>query len=174
VRLTPFLVAFGIAFIVCLALFRLPDSFLAQLERNSPLSTAQAGWAFRLLALAATGQAFYGGFVILQIDRVRKAMKEDEKTAAMSPDEILRTLARTAAGMILLTLVYGIAYLFITGERGGLWLFVVVAVLQGAWYYRQVGQIAKWFSLQVPEPEGPRRESAWEGEPSDYSPPLGR
>ena len=174
-RLVPFLVATAILFVLCLAMYRLPGSYVSQLERNRPLTTAQAGWAYRLLALAAIAQTVYGGFWIFQVEKVRKARKEDEKTAAMSPAEILRSLARVAAGMTLLTLVYGLAAFYVTGERGGFWLFPLVAVAQGAWYFRQVGQIGKWLQLQpAVEPDRPRRDAAWHREPPDYSPPLGR
>lgn len=174
-RLVPFIVAAIVLFIVCLALFRLPDAFAAKIERNSPFTSSQSGWAYRLLALAAIAQALYIGFVILQVDRVRKAQKEDPQVAAMTSDEQVRTLSRNAAGMSLLTLVYGLAAFYVSGERGGFWLFVFLAVAQLAWYYRQVGQVERWLELQpAPDPNKPRRESAWQREPPDYSPPLGR
>jgi hypothetical protein len=173
-RLVPFLVALAVLGIICLAMARLPEAYASRLARNSPFTTSQSGWAYRLLALAAIGQAAYGGFVLLQIDRVRKARNEDERLAAASPAEIVKSLARTAAGMSILTLVYGIASFYLRGERGGFWLFPLISLLQLAWYLRQVGQIARWLEVQ-PVAE-PRRHTAapWRREPPDYSPPLGR
>lgn len=172
-RLVPFLIAATVLFMICLAMARLPDAYASQLERNSPFTSSQAGWAYRLLALAALAQAAYGGFSLFQVERVRKARAEDEKTASMSSGELVRSLARTAAGMSLLTIVYGIASFYVSGQRGGFWLFALIAVAQGAWYVRQVGQIARWLELQPAAP--PRNKtSAWKGEPPDYSPPLGR
>jgi hypothetical protein len=77
--------------------------------------------------------------------------------------------------MILLTLVYGVASFYVTGQRGGFWLFVVVGAAQTAWYYRQVGQVARWV-VQQPEADlaTERRPPSWQPEPPDYSPPLGR
>jgi hypothetical protein len=77
--------------------------------------------------------------------------------------------------MVVLTLVYGVATFYVTGQRGGFWLFAVLAVLQAAWYYRQVGQVAKWLVLQPDTSLTERsRASTWKREPSDYTPPLGR
>ena len=173
-RLVPFLVALVVLFIVCLAMVRLPEAYASRLQRNSPFTAAEAGWAYRLLALAAIGQAFYGGFVLLQIEKVRKARLEDEKTRAMTTPQLVRSLARTGAGMSLLTLIYGIASFYVRGQRGGFWLFALISLVQIAWYLRQVNQIAKWLELQ-PAIEPPRPEGAtWSREPPDYSPPLGR
>jgi hypothetical protein len=174
-RLPAFLVSAVVIFIVTLAMFRLPDSYVSQVERDTPLSTSQAGWAYRLLAFAAIAQAIYGGFVILQVERVRKARSADPRSAAMTGEETVRTLARTGAGMVVLTLVYGVASFYVSGQRGGFWLFVVLAVAQGAWNYRQVGQVAKWV-MQQPEVDTKRqqRPPSWQPEPPDYSPPLGR
>ena len=174
-RLVPFAVVGAVLFILCLAMFRLPDSYASQLERGRALSSAQAGWAYRLMAIAAIGQALYGGFAIFQIERVRKARSEDPKTASASPGELVRSLARTAAGMIILTLVYGVASFYVTGQRGGFWLFALVALAQGAWYFRQVGQVSTWLELQSPvAAESSRKGTPWHREPPDYSPPLGR
>jgi hypothetical protein len=173
-RLVPFLVALAFLALVCIAMARLPDSYTARLERNSSFTSSQAGWAYRLLALAAIAQAAYGGFVLFQIDRVRKARLEDEKTSAMPVPQLVRSLARTAAGMTLLTLVYGIVSFYVRGQRGGFWLFALLAFVQLAWYLRQVRQIARWLDLQLAiDPERPK-QPAWTKEPPDYSPPLGR
>lgn len=173
-RLVPFLVALAVLAIACLTMARLPESYPSRLERNSPFTASEAGWAYRLLAFAAIAQAAYGGFVLLQIEKVKKARLEDEKTASLTVPELMRSLARTAAGMCVLTLVYGIASFYVRGQRGGFWLFALVAFVQLAWYLRQVGQIAKWLEVQQPiDLESPKR-AAWSKEPPDYSPPLGR
>ena len=173
-RLLPFLVSLFVLFIVCLAMARLPEAYASRLQRNSPFTAAQGDWAYRLLALAALAQAFYGGFVLLQIDKVRKTRLEDEKTAAMTAPELIKSLARVAAGMSVLTLVYGIASFYVRGQRGGFWLFPLIAIIQLAWYWRQVGQIAKWLELQPPIEISKAQGAVWTKEPPDYSPPLGR
>lgn len=163
----------AILVVVCIGVLRLPDSFVAQVERSRPLSSSQAGWAYRLIAAAAIAQAAYGGFFLLRPETIRKARDKDRKIAAMPRERILSLVARNAALMVVLTLVYGIAALAITGERGGFWLFPLIAVAQGAWYYRQAGEIGRWLSFRtVTETPGPRGE--WRREPADYCPPLAR
>jgi hypothetical protein len=169
----PFAVGFFVVAIVAIAMFQLPESFVNQLQRNRPLSETQVGWAFRLLALAAVAQAAYGGFVLLSPDRIGKARAEDESLGAMSRSEMVASVARSAATIVTLTLLYGIAAFGVSGERGGFWLFVLITVAQGAWYYRQVGQIAKWLVHQ-PEMLIAKKTGAWTKEPPDYSPPLAR
>jgi hypothetical protein len=172
-RRAPFWVTAAILLVVCIGVLRLPESFVAQVERNRPLSSSQAGWAYRLIAVVAIAQAAYGGFFLLRPEAIRKARDKDQKVAAMLRDRVVSLVARNAAFMVALTLVYGIAALGLTGERGGFWLFVVVAVAQGAWYYRQVGEIGRWLSFQpATESRGPRGE--WRREPADYCPPLAR
>jgi fatty acid desaturase len=51
---------------------------------------------------------------------------------------LIVSVAWTTAGIASLTLVYGVAAFALTGLRGGFWLFVVVELLQGAWYFRHV------------------------------------
>lgn len=173
-RLRPFAVVAVIALVVCIAVARLPDSLVSLLERKTPFSSAQVGWAYRLLAFAAVAQAFYGGFVLLRPDRVEAARRKDPKVAALPRVRLVGVVARTAASMVLFTFVYGIAAFAVGGQRGGFWLFPVLAVAQGAWYYRQVGQIAKWLGFQ-PEPARPEAgRGAWRREPPDYCPPLAR
>ena len=173
-RLVPFLVAAIILFIVCLALFRLPEAFVSRIGRNTPFTASQTGWAYRLLVFAALAQAIYGGFWVLQVDKVRKARAEDEKTAALSQDDLMQVISRNAAIMALLSLVYGLAAFYVGGERGGFWLFAFLTVAQGAWYFRQVGQIGKWLYQQPAVEATAKPSTAWEREPPDYSPPLGR
>ena len=174
-RLRPFAIVALAIVVVCIAVLRLPDTFLALLERNSPFTTsAQIGWAYRLLAFAALGQALYGGFVLLRPERVDQARKQDPKLAARPRSQLVGTVARNAAWMTFFTMLYGLAAFGVSGQRGGFWLFPVLAVAQGAWYYRQVGQIGSWMGFQ-PEAgsDGPAR-GVWEREPPDYCPPLVR
>jgi hypothetical protein len=170
---TPFIALGAVMLIVFVAIARLPELFVAQLERSSPLSQAQTGWAFRLLAVAAIAQAAYGGFSVLQIDKVRESWKADPKMADMTRAEVAALVARNAAIMVGLTLVYGLALFFLTGERGSFWLFALLALLQTAWYYRQTRQITEYLAVQ-PEDETTKSNGRWEREPDDYCPPLAR
>ena len=147
-RVPPYvaLIAFGI--VVCAIVIQIPDSFLTQLERNRPLTDAQAGWAYRLIAFFAVIQIVYGGFSVFRIERVQAARAQDHALASMTPERIVTSLSRTAAGMVVLTLTYGLATIAISGLRGGFWLFPVLAMAQGGWYYREIGQIARWRSFQ--------------------------
>ena len=160
--------------IVCLAVFRLPGSFLSQIRDHKPLDEGQAGWAYRLLAFVAVAQIAYGAFGILQSERVRKARERDAKVRAMSREEIVVSLARNAAGMCALTLVYGIAALGLTGQRGGFWLFPGLALVQAAWYYRQVGEITRWIEFQPAFVATEASTTGWNSGPPDYSPPIAR
>jgi hypothetical protein len=92
----------------------------------------------------------------------------------MSREEIIVSLARNAAGMCGLTLVYGIAALGLTGQRGGFWLFPGLLVLQAAWYYRQVGEIAKWIEFQPAFIATEAPTPGWSAGPPDYTPPIAR
>ena len=118
------------------------------------------------------------GFVLLRPERVQKARERDPKLARMSRAEVVASAARNAAGITLLTLVYGISALAITGERGGFWLFALLTGAQLAWYFRQVGEISRWISFQpefVPQPSPDEGESrGGEGRPHVYTPPLAR
>jgi hypothetical protein len=173
-RRAPFVIFLIALAILCLAVLRLPDSFLSQLRDNKPLDDVQADWVYRLLVFVALAQAIYGGFGILQTERVRKARERDEKTAAMSKEEIMVSLARNSAGMCALTIVYGIAALALTGQRGGFWVFPGVALLQAAWYLRQVTEIARWIDFQptVVMKDGPKPD--WDAGSADYTPPIAR
>ena len=173
-RLRPFLVVAAITLLVCIAIARLPDSLIELLQRKTPFTLPQIGWAYRLLAFAAVAQALYGGFVLLRPDHVEDARRKDPTLAALPRVQLVASVARTAASMLLFTLLYGIAAFGVGGQRGGFWLFPVLVVGQGAWYYRQVGQVARWAGFQ-PEPvvTEPGR-GIWKREPADYSPPLVR
>lgn len=172
-RARPFLIAAAIVAIVCLAVLRLPDSLLSLLRTEWALSGTQAGWAYRLLAIFAVAQAFYGGFSLLRPDRVARSREVDPKVRAMSRRQLLSSVARNAAAMSALTIVYGLAALGITAQRGGFWLFPLIALVQGAWYYRQVGDVRRWLFFQEDPDEEPT-PGAWEREPPDYCPPLAR
>ncbi|MDP9068618.1 MAG: hypothetical protein M3N53_09805 [Actinomycetota bacterium] len=174
-RLRPFATVAVLLAIVCLAMVRLPESFLSLLQRRSPFTLAQIGWAYRLLAVAAVAQALYGGFVLLRPDHVESARRRDPKLAALPRSKLIATVARTAASMTAFTLIYGLAAFGISGQRGGFWLFPGLALAQGAWYYRQVGQVATWAGFQ-PESasEEVKERAAWRREPPDYCPPLAR
>ena len=171
-RWTPFAIVGGVLAIVCIAILRLPESFVGQIERNRPFTSSQAGWAYRLLAFAAAGQALYGGFVLLRAERVEKARAKDPKVARMSREKILAVVTRNAATMVFWTIAYGVAAFAVTGQRGGFWLFPLIALVQGAWYIRQTGEVARWMRFQ-PEPaeEEPPR-ALWKREPDDYTPPI--
>ena len=172
----PFAAVGAIVGILSLALFRLPESFVNQIENDRPLSGPQSDWAYRLLFLAALGQALYGGFVTLHPERLEKARKKDPKTRAMSRERLLTSVARTAAGMIALTLVYSLAAFAITRQRGGYWLFLVLIVAQMAWYLRQVRVVGSWLAYQPanvnPLEDGP--DASWNAAPPDYIPPIAR
>lgn len=173
-RVRPFAIAAGTIAVVCVAVLRLPDTFLALLANNTPFTTAQTGWAYRLLAFAAVAQALYGGFVVLRPDHVEEARKKDAKLAAKSRAQLLGIVARTAASMTSFTLLYGLAAFGVSGQRGGFWLFPLLAAAQGAWYYRQVGQVAAWLAFQPEAASDAPPRGLWQREPPDYCPPLAR
>jgi hypothetical protein len=173
-RRGPFIVLLIVLGIICLAVFRLPGSFLTQINDHKPLDDTQAGWAFRLLVLVAIAQAVYGGFGVLQSERVRKARERDDKVRAMSREEIVVSLARNAAGMCALTLVYGIAALGLTGQRGGFWVFPGLILLQASWYYRQLSEITKWIAFQPAFVATEAPTPGWSAGPPDYAPPIAR
>lgn len=170
---TPFVVVAVVLVIVYLAMARLPESYVAQLARSRPLARDQADWAYRLLVLAAFAQAVYGGFVLLHTERIHKLRTGDERVGAMPRERILALVTRSAATLILLTFVYGVAAFFITGQRGGFWLFALITLLQGAWYFRQTNLVARYLEFQ-PEPEPPRASGVWRQPPDDYAPPIVR
>jgi len=173
-RIAPFGAAAAAIAVTSILVASLPAILVEQIERARVLSDAQAGWAYRLLIAAAVAQALYGGFSILRPERLEAARRRDPKTAGMSRRALIASVARNAAGMVLLTLVYGLAAFGVTGERGGFWPFVALAVAQGAWYYREVGAVARWLGFQ-PEPvEEQAGAHVWRREPHDYCPPLVR
>lgn len=134
--------------IVVVAVARLPESFVNGLERDSAFSFSQATWIFRLFVAAALIQALYGGFVQFRADRVGRALERDPKAAAWPKERLVGALARNAVLGALVTLVYGLVLLGLTGLRGSFWAFPLISLAQGAWYYRLVGDVARWISLQ--------------------------
>lgn len=169
----PFALAIGLLVVVEIAVFQLPETLLEQIERNGPFTSAQAAWALRLLAFAATVQALFVGFRVLSVDRVAHALENEPKLGEMSKSQIAASLARAGAGVAMLTLVYGLSVLFIGGQRGDFWLFVTIAVAQLTWYFHQTGVITQWLEFQ-PEPTPHRIRDVWRKEPPDYCPPLAR
>ena len=142
-RRAPFLFVAAVALILAIALFRLPEEFVADLKRDRALGLGAAGWLYRLLALAAAAQAAYVGLVILRPEKVRQDRMQDPKLAAAPPVEVVRVLARNASGMAALTLAYAAGAFALTGERAGVWLFLLIFAASLAWNFRQTGQAAE-------------------------------
>ncbi len=172
-RARPFAIVAVATAIVCIAMIRLPESFLSLIERKTSFTSAQTGWAYRLLVVAAVAQALYGGFMLLRPDRIEAARRKDPKLARLPRGQLTGVVARTAASMVAFTVVYGLAAFGISGQRGGFWLFPVLAVAQGGWYYHQLGQVATWMGFQPEAADEPDR-GRWQREPPDYCPPLVR
>lgn len=147
-RRPAFAVALAVLVIVSIAVARLPDSFVEQLRRGRPFDISQSGWIYRLLAIMAVTQAVAFGYAAFRTERIAKARQSDPALARMSKPEVVGSVARNAAMVALLTLVYGLSAFGLTGERGGYWLFAFVCLLQLAWYYRQTGQVAQWLRFQ--------------------------
>ncbi len=173
-RRGPFIVAAALAAVICAMVIALPDSFLSQLERNRTFTDAQAGWAYRLLAFFASGQLIYAGYSIFRIERVSEARERDPRFAALPKAKVISSLARTAAALVIFTIVYGLASILLTGLRGGFWLFPMLAIAQGAWYYREVGQVASWTALETDTGTTDPQHGAWRQEAADYCPPIAR
>jgi hypothetical protein len=164
----PFVAAAAALVVVTLALFRLPESFVAVLERNALLQGSAAAWAVRILAVVAVGQAAYAGVMVFRPERVAAALDSEPSLRAAGHARVARSLAWNAAGIAALTIVYGIAAFVVTGERAGFWLFVLIGVAQIAWYYRLTGIIVAWLRFQ-PQPQLGSDEP-----PPPYCPPLAR
>ena len=173
-RVPPFVLLVFCALVVCAIVIQVPDTFLGQLERNRPLTDGQAGWAYRLIAFFAIVQVLYGGFAVFRIERLQAAREHDAKLAQMAPDRVVASLSRNAAGMVFLTLIYGLATIAITGLRGGFWLFPMLALAQGAWYFREIGQIARWGSFQPVEVVSDPDRGAWHPPGPGHVPALAR
>ena len=172
-RSFPFAIGAGVLAMVVVAAARLPESFVNGLERRSPFSFSQAAWIFRLFLAAAVIQALYSGFVRFHTDRIQSALEHDDRAAAWSREKLVGVVARNAVVVALTTLVYGIVLLGLTGLRGSFWAFPILALAQGAWYFRLVGDLARWSSFRPERPAKPA-PSEWQREPPDYCPPLAR
>jgi hypothetical protein len=170
-RRPPFIIVAVVALVLAVAILRLPESLLVQLENSSPLSVSQRIWLIRLLGIFAFLQALYVGLSVLRVETVRQA-RMDERYAAMPFDRLVGALARNSGFAIWLTIFYGLVGLALTGNRGAFWLFVAISVLQMGWYYRQTGEIARWLALQTQPDALVAPLSIWEREPDDYTPPL--
>src|SRR5687768_16143893 len=101
-RRSPFVVVGALTVVVTMAIIRLPDSLVTQVENSGLLSISQRGWAFRLLAFFACIQAVYVGFAVLRPERVKGARETEARIGRMSRAQLVRSLARTAAGSIVL------------------------------------------------------------------------
>ena len=173
-RRGPFVVLAALFVTICVVVIAVPDSVLAQVERNRPLTDGQSGWAYRLLAFFALVQIVYTGMSVFRVDRLQQLRERDERFSKLPKAKVISSLVRNAAALVSFTLVYGVASIALTEQRGGFWLFPVLAIAQGSWYYREIGQIAAWKSFQ-PEPVSRRAdEGAWTGVDADYPPPLTR
>lgn len=159
---------------ICIVVIAIPDSVLAQLKSNRPFTDAQAGWAYRLLALFAIGQIVYTGMSVFRIDRIDRLRETDDSFARLSKPAVISSLARNAAALVFFTLVYGIASLVLTAQRGGFWLFPLLAIAQGAWYYREIGQISEWKAFQPDIVGTDVADTGWTTGGPDYCPPLAR
>lgn len=140
----------------------LPGEIFASLRDNRPLSDPNAGWAYRLVVLAAVGQALYVGLYLLRPERVQEARGKDARLGRMTRSELLHSVSRNAAALVGLTLVYGISAVLITGERSGYWPFLVLVLLQSAGFYRRVAGIEHWLAFEPEYLTGrvDRRESS--------------
>ena len=148
-RRAPFLIVAAIGLILTVAVFRLPEEFVANMKRDRPLDLAAAGWVFRLLALAATAQALYVGLSLLRPEKLRAERRADPTPSTVSVERSVRVIARTAAITAGLTLVYGLGAFVLTGERASVWLFLLIFAAQMAWNYRQTGQAAQLFMAET-------------------------
>ncbi|MGH2786331.1 MAG: hypothetical protein ACRDJV_00290 [Actinomycetota bacterium] len=128
----PFAVAAATLLVVSVAIFRLPGAFVADMKQDGFLTGDSADVAFVFIAAMALAQAAYAGFAILRPARLEQWPE---------PGDSVVIAARNAAGIASLTLVYGVTAFLLTGLRAGFWYFVVLELAQGAWYYRQVGEI---------------------------------
>jgi hypothetical protein len=118
-------------------------------------------------------QVAYAGWAVFRIERLEEARARDARLGAMGKADVVASLARTAAALVLFTLLYGVATIALSGLRGGFWLFPVMALAQAGWYYREIGQIAAWQNLQ-PDDAVAARAATWRHEPPDYCPPITR
>jgi hypothetical protein len=170
-RRIPFMVVGTVVGVATLAIFRLPELFVSQLRRNAILADSRGTWGFRILLVVAAGQALFGGYRVLRTERL--AAVEGERIATdPHRDHLVSTVAWVAAGMVGLTLVYGVASFLLTGLRAGFWAFVALIVAQALWYYRLGGEAARWVGRQPAPPAG--LKPIWHRGDAEYTPPLTR
>ncbi len=164
-RRTPFIAIATAGVIVCLVVMAIPESRIVAWHTARSLTDSQSGWAYGLLVLAATAQVFYSGYITFGIGQA------DKLRAAEKPEKVPTWLSRNAAIATALTLVYGLAALRITAERGGFWLFPLLAIAQGAWLYRKVRELVE----RVGQRSGIEEtvEEGWT-EAEDFTPALAR
>lgn len=144
----PFLLALGLSLAVGIGVTLLPDTLVGQLRRNRALDEAQTAWSYRLLALMAIAQALYVGLAMLRGDNIGEVRSKDPKLARVSRSELVEIVHRNAAGLPLLTLVYGLTAFVLTGERAGFWLFLAIVLIQLGWYFKKSGDVATWLGFQ--------------------------
>src|SRR5947208_9217731 len=120
-RRRPFLLAAGAALILCIAVARLPGSFVDLLARRSALDSYQQAWLILLLLTVTAVQALHGGFVLLRPERVATAAQDDRRLAGRGAADVAGLIARNAAAMALLTLVYGLAAFWLTRRKEIFW-----------------------------------------------------
>lgn len=177
-RIGPFVVAGAIVLIVCSAVAALPDPYIGQLMRGRLLDGDQAGWAYRLLVLFASIEIVYAGYRVFRIEAVAAVRGEARRGATrggatLTGARLISSMSRTAAVLVTFTLVYGLASIWLTGQRGGFWLFPVLAVAQLAWYYRAIGEVARWEQHQQPAP-AKTDPQPWPPPLVDHCPPIAR
>jgi hypothetical protein len=170
-RRIPFVVVGTVVAVVAVAIFRLPELFVSGLRRDALLAGSGGTWGFRILLAVAAGQALFGGYRVLRTQRLAEV--EGERVSSdPRRDRLASTVAWVGAGMVGLTLVYGIATFVLTGLRAGFWAFLALIVAQGLWYYRLAGEAARWLGRQPPPPA--RLKPAWARGDADYTPPIAR
>lgn len=147
-NLVPFLFSVGVTVVVAVAVVLMPESVVGQLRRNRALDDAQAGWSYRLLAAMAIAQALYVGLAMLRAESIGDVRNKEPRLARVSRSELEGIVHRNAAGLPLLTLVYGLTAFVLTGRQAGFWLFPVVTAIQLAWYFKKSGDIAARLGFQ--------------------------
>ena len=180
-RRVPLAVAALVVALVTVALFRLPELFVSQLRDDAPLQGGAGRTAFWILVVVAIGQAAYAGFRILRPEQLGEPEpvrlhpdrgKRRRPTIADPYSRIASTVGWVAAGLVTLTLVYGVAMFGLTGLRAGFWVFVAIMSVQLLWYLRLTGDMLRWLNRQQDPPV--EREPPWDRGDADYSPPIAR
>lgn len=173
-RTGPFVVAGAVILIICSVVVGLPDPLLTRLMRDRILDGDQAGWAYRLLVLFALIEIVYGGYRVFRLEYASVSRATDGRLAPLSSERFISSLSRTAVLFVTITLLYGLASIWLTAQRGGFWLFPVLAVAQLAWYYRSIGEIAAWEGRQPAVTHTEGKPQPWPRAVPDYCPPITR